>query len=475
VAASSNAERMSATDALFLGLEVGDSHMTVGAALTFEGTPPTIEELRDHVARRLDRVPRYRQRLLFPPLEFSRPLWADDKRFDISYHVRYSALPPPGGPEELWAQTAALSATRLDRSKPLWEFYLVGGCDEGWAMVVKSHHALTDGISVVDVAQLLFDAAPDAPQPHAGAWSPAPTPSRLELGLRSTGGLLRTYAGAARRAATLATAPSQAVASAWSGLAGAAELAQAALDPAPAVPLNGVISRRRSYLPARFEMKTFRDIQRAFGGTMNDVMLAAVCRGLARLLSARGFPIDELEVRASVPVSIRTADERGTLGNRVVTMRAALPVSIEDPVQCLRLVRRELDERKVSKQADSVEVLTKLGNVVPAWLVRRAAPFSFSPRVFNLLTTNIPGPDAPLYVMGRQMREAFPVSFLAAQHGLAVSILSYNGQINFGFLAEPRIVPDLHLVKEGVEEGLAELHRAAGERVDRRRRSGARG
>jgi diacylglycerol O-acyltransferase len=456
-------DRLTAVDASFLTNETSASHMHVGAILIFEGPPPRYVDLVEHVRGRLDQVPRFRQRLVVPPLEAGRPLWADDVNFNLTYHVRHTALPEPGGEEQLKRLAARVFSQRLDRSKPLWEMWLVQGLErDRFALLTKTHHAMVDGISGVDIGTVLFDLEP-VPEPAAvdDGWEPEPTPTATKLVMRGAGDAVAAPLRLAGRAAEAVRRPEYAARRLAEALEGVSEVIGALADPAPDVPLNQSIGPHRRFAWARSELATFKRIKDALGGTVNDVVLAVVTGALRGWLHGRGIRTEGLELRALVPVSIRSEDERGELGNRLAVMRGPLPVYIEDPVRRLRVVSEQMEGLKRSKQALGAEVIARFNDFAPPTLLAQAARLNFSTRLFNLIVTNVPGPQIPLYVLGRELDEVFPVAFLPHNHALAVAIMSYNGRVDFGLLADYDSMDDVEAIAAGITESLAELEEEA--------------
>ena len=453
-------DRLTAIDASFLHQEGPNSHMHVGALTMFEGPPPPYTEVLDTLRGRLHLVPRYRQRLTVPPAGTGRPLWVDDASFSLEYHVRHTALPHPGSEQQLLLLAGRIFSQQLDRSKPLWEVWMVEGlADGGFALITKTHHALIDGIAGVDIAQVIFDLGPvPAEVPHPDeAWEPAPTPTGAQVLASGTLDLLRTGVRTAAAAASLATRPKEALRSARVAVEGLGEVAWAGLNPAPPTPLNVEIGPHRRFRVVRNELADFKAVKDAFGGTVNDVVLTVVSGALREWLHSRGVRTEGMELRALVPVSIRTQDQRGTTGNQIAAMRGPLPVYVEDPIVRLRTVKAGMDGLKESKQAVGAEVLASVQNFAPPTILAQASRLNFSTRLFNLIVTNVPGPQFPLYVRGRQMLDVFPVAFLPKEHALAIAIMSYNGRMNFGLLGDYDALPDIATIAEGIQASLAEL------------------
>jgi diacylglycerol O-acyltransferase / wax synthase len=457
-------DRLTAVDASFLHQEGPTSHMHVGGVTIFEGPPPSMDDFLEQVRQRLHLVPRYRQKLTNTALDSGRPVWVDDPSFNLEYHVRHTALPAPGDWEQLRQLTARIFSQQLDRSKPLWETWLVEGLEENrFALISKTHHALIDGIAGVDLATVLFDLTP-VPQPveHSGRpWLAHREPGTVELLAAGLRGAVRGGLEIAGGAIGAITHPDRTLAATREAVEGVGELAWAVLNPAPAVPLNAEIGPHRRFQGVRCRLEDFKTVKDALGGTVNDVVLAVVSGALRTFLLSRGVRTEGLELRALVPVSTRTAQQRNQLGNRIVVMRGPLPVYIEDPVQRLQVVREAMDGLKESKQALGAEIIANAQNFAPPTILAQASRLNFSTRLFNLIVTNVPGPQFPLYVLGRELEQVFPVAFLPKNHALAVAIMSYNGQINFGLLGDYDALPDIDLIAESIGEELDTLIQAA--------------
>ncbi len=453
-------DRLTSTDASFLHQEGESSHMHIGGVLLFEGPAPPFEDYLDHVRSRLHLVPRYRQKLATPPLETGRPLWVDDPSFNLEYHVRHTALPAPGSEEQLFLLTSRIASQQLDRAKPLWENWLVEGLADGrFAIIMKTHHSLVDGISGVDLGTVLFDLKrhPDPPPEDLEPWRPSPEPSGARMVAAGVRGIVTTSVGLATKAVGAALSPATTMGKLRDAAEGVGELVWAGLNPAPETPLNVPIGPHRRYAVVRAQLSEFKEVKDALGGTVNDVVLTVVSGALADWLRSRGVRTEGLEMRALVPVSVRTSDQRHTLGNRLTVMRGPLPIYIDDPVARLRFVRKSMDGLKESKQAVGAATLTAVNDLAPPTILAQASRLNFSTRLFNLLVTNIPGPQVPLYVLGRKLEDLFPVAFLPANHALAIAIMSYNGGIDFGLLGDYDALPDIDVIADGIADSLAEL------------------
>jgi diacylglycerol O-acyltransferase / wax synthase len=461
-------DRLTPVDAAFLHQEGAHSHMHIGGLTIVEGPPPATSELLEQIRLRLHLVPRYRHKLAHTALDSGRPVWVDDPNFNLEYHIRHTALPTPGRWEQLCSLTARIFSQQLDRSKPLWEMWLIEGLeDDRFALITKTHHSLIDGIGGVDLATVLYDLSPEPPPiRHSGrAWQPHPEPGSAELIAAGMRGAVRAAMSLADGAIDALTHPDRAIGRARETAEGIGEIIWAGLNPAPETPLNVPIGPHRRFFGIHCSLDDFKTVKNAFGGTVNDVVLAVVTGALRSLLISRGERVDGVELRALVPVSVRVEDERGQGGNRLVVMRGPLPVYIADPVQRLRFVSHAMDGLKQSKQALGAEVIAGAQNFAPPTLLAQASRLNFSTRLFNLIVTNIPGPQYPLYVLGREMLEAYPVAFLPENHALAIAIMSYNGQMNFGLLGDFDALPDIDEISANISAELETLLSLAHERV----------
>jgi diacylglycerol O-acyltransferase / wax synthase len=460
-------DRLTSFDASFLANEKANGHMAIGAVMMFAGEPPSPEDFLTHIRSRLHLLPRLRQRLLYPPLRLGTPFWVDHDRFDVAAHVRRVTLPPPGARIQFEDLVGELLAPPLDRGRPLWELVLVDGfAEDRFAIIYKTHHAMADGISAVDIGMLLFDVEPKPePSREEVPWSPQPTPSAASLLGRAGSGLASTLLRLGRWLRRALGDPVRARRRAGNGVAGVWEVSWNLARPAPEVPLNAPISPRRRFHWATFDLAEFKAIKNALGGTVNDVTLAVTAGALRRWLADRDYPLGDLELKALVPVSIRMEDEHGELGNKLTAMRAPLPVGLADPVDRLRAISLAMADLKSSKQPYGAEAIWGLNDwfrdFAPPVLLGPTAAINFSTRLFNLLVTNFPGPQVPFYVLGRELTEIHPVGFLARRHALAIAILSYNGAVSFGLLSDPAALPDCDRLTAHLDAAVTELRESA--------------
>jgi diacylglycerol O-acyltransferase / wax synthase len=460
-----NPNRLSALDATFLHLEDnGAAHMHVASVMLFEGPPPTPQELIEHVVGRLHLVPRYRQRLAFVPLGQGRPVWTDDPHFNPAYHIRHTALPRPGDEETLKRLAGRLFSQRLDRSKPLWEIWLVERMADGrFALVAKTHHALVDGISGVDITTVLFDTSPEpvAAEP-VEPWVARPLPGASKLLADALLERTTVPGEMSRGARAVLRTPRRLLGEARENLAALGATALAGISaPAPPSPFNVDIGPHRRYTWVDAEVAQFKAIKNALGGTLNDVVLTAVTLALGEYLRAQGHDTRNLTLKAMVPVSVRAGSERGALGNRVAAMWAPLPVGIDDPVRCFAEIHAAMSELKQSGGAVGAQVLTSLAGFAPPTILSQAARLQARQRFFNLVVTNVPGPQFSLYLLGRRLESLYPVVPLAERQAVGIAIMSYDGRLGFGLLADYDALPGLEAIALEIERAIARLARAA--------------
>jgi WS/DGAT/MGAT family acyltransferase len=462
-----NPDRLSGLDSAFLHLEDhGSAHMHVASVMVFEGQAPAYEDMVEHILSRLHLVPRYRQRLAFVPLGQGRPVWADDPHFNPRYHIRHTALPRPEDETELKQLAGRIFSQRLDRSKPLWEMWLVQHmAGERFAVIAKTHHALVDGISGVDITTVLFDASPEpsgTPRPPV-PWVARPLPGSAKLLADALVERSTAPAEMIRGARAVLRRPRRALARVKDAVVGVGATTLAGINaPAPPSPLNVDITSHRRYTWVDGDLAQFKAIKNALGGTLNDVVLAAVSLALGHHMRAQGYETEGLVLKAMVPVSVRADVERGALGNRVAAMWAPLPVGATDPAECLAQVRLEMDGLKHSGQAVGAEVLTNLAGFAPPTILSQAARLQARQRFFNLVVTNVPGPQFPLYLLGRRLKALYPVVPLARRQALGIAVMSYDGHLGFGLIGDYDALPELETVARELERSIAALAAAAG-------------
>lgn len=456
-------DRMSPLDASFLHIEDANTHMHIGSVAVFEGPAPSYDEFERLVASKLPAVPRYRQKVRFVPLQIGRPVWVDDPHFQLGYHLRHSALAPPGGDHELRNLVGRLMGQRLDRNRALWEMWMVEGLEDGhWAIVSKVHHCMVDGVSGTDLLAVMLDSEPEPLRPAPQNWVPEPEPSNARLLRDSVAGLVGRPYEQFRAVRSATRAPRAALGRvgeivrgvrAWAGVA----------RPVPPTSLNSPIGPHRRWDWARTTLADVKTVRNALGGTVNDVVLSVLTRGFRDLLMERGEDVDDRVVRTLVPVSVRSASERGTYNNRVSGMIAELPIGIGDPRERLEAIRAQMDGLKESKQAVAGEVLTSLSGFAPSLLLAvgmRAAMRVHQGNV-NTVTTNVPGPQWQLYACGRPMLEAFPFVPLGPNMTVTVAIFSYRGMLNYGVTGDYDKSNDISVLCRGIEAGMTELLKLA--------------
>ena len=444
-------------------MERAGAHMHVASTIIFEGPAPSHEEFRDHIASRLHLVPRFRQKLRFVPFGQGRPVWVDDPHLNLDYHVRQTALPAPGSEEQLRNLAARIFSQQLDRTKPLWELWLVEGLEgDRFAIVGKSHHALVDGVSGVDITTVLFDLEPE-PANAAGAAAEVGAAARADRPeaarrrpARARDQPARDRPRRPRRAAR--PAPGAARASAPPARCSAPGCRRRS------TPFNVEIGPHRRLAFVRADLGELKRVKNEHGGTVNDVVLSVVAGALGNYLRARGHDTEGLELRAMVPVSVRADEEHGALGNRISAMMAPLPVWCEDPVERLRLVTETMGDLKGSGQAVGAEILTRITDFAPPTIASQAARLQPAQRFFNLVVTNVPGPQFPLYVLGRRMESIFPMVPLARRQALCVGIMSYDGQVDFGLVGDYDAMADLDSFGLDLEGAVAEIVATAARR-----------
>jgi diacylglycerol O-acyltransferase len=471
--AATTTHRLSPLDSSFLHIEDGVSHMHVGSCAIFEGPPPRYDDFVALVDSKLPLLNCYRQRVRFVPGQIGRPVWVDDPHFNLAYHLRHTALPSPGGEEELDNLMGRLMAVELDRHRPLWETWMVEGlAGDRWALISKVHHCMVDGVSGTDLMARLLDADPHPPSsPAAEPWEPGAEPSDAALVAGALSDLLRTPAEQARAVRAAMRRPRQLAAAISETVTGALSFGRELL-PAPALSIEGAIGPHRRWAAARTSLEELNVIRAVFGGTVNDVVLAVISGAFRDLLIARGDRVVGATLRSLVPVSVRAPGDT-TANNQVAVMIAELPIEIADAVERLAAVRNQMDGLKGSHQAEASEAIGTLAGFTPPMLYALGLRSATSAlrrlpqRSVNTVTTNVPGPRMPLYALGREMLEYLPYVPISQGVRMGVAILSYNGQVRFGVTGDYDTVPEVPWFCTRIEAAVADLARQA-------RRAGAR-
>jgi diacylglycerol O-acyltransferase / wax synthase len=458
-----NVDRMSALDSGFFFAESENTPMHVGSVAVFEGPAPSYGDVVRLLLSKLPLVPRYRQRVKEVPLGLGRPVWVDDPHFQILYHVRHTAVPGPGSEEQLRNLAGRVLGQRLDMAKPLWELWLVEGlADNRWAIISKVHHCMVDGVAGTELMQLMFDLEPDAEHEAPKDWTPRRTPSSASLVAEAVTDALTHPARAVSSLPTLSTAVRGAKAIAEQGKTVAQtvpSLAKQAITPT-ARSLNGPIGPHRRWAWTEGKFEEFKAVRTAFGGTVNDVVLAAITGGFRDLLQGRGeLSSEKLVVRSMVPVSVRKADQKGSMNNQVSAVFVDLPVGLPDPKDRLTSIRGQMDEYKKTMSAVDANSIIDMGNYVAPPLLALGVRAALSAGQFlcQAVTTNVPGPRFPLYVLGKRMEAAYAYVPIAGGTRCSIGIFSYQNTMTFGLNADFDGYPDLDVLSGGIRRGLDEL------------------
>ncbi|MEC4019578.1 WS/DGAT/MGAT family O-acyltransferase [Streptomyces sp. H27-D2] len=453
---------MSAIDAGFYFVEDENVPMHVGSVLVFEGPAPSYGDVIRLFVSKLAAVPRYRQRVMSLPLHLGRPVWVDDDHFQILYHVRHTAVPSPGGDDQLRNLAGRLFAQRLDLSKPLWEIWLVEGLEGGrWALISKVHHCMIDGIAGNDLMQALLDWREDAELPEPQPWTPEPSPSALDLvadGVRDVVMTPVKHLAAIPALAKRLRSGSEVLdisRALLSSLPGTARR----LSTRAAGSLNGRPGPHRRWMWAKADLAEIKQVRKVTGGTVNDIILTAITRGFRDLLESRGELTEGQVVRTMVPVSVRSRGERKQLNNRVSAVLLNLPVSEPDPLKRVAAVREQMDDLKNSRQAAGADAITGMANFAAPTLLALGSrtALRFPQQFLQTVTTNVPGPRVPLYLLGRRMAEMYPYVPIASTMRISVGIFSYLDRITFGINADFDGVPDIDVLANGIRAGFDEL------------------
>ncbi len=459
--------RMSALDALFLHAEDGTTHLHIGSCAVFAGPAPSMDELTALISSKLHLAHRFRQKVRLVPGGLGRPVWVDDPGFDLGYHVRHSALPPPGNAQDLDNLMGRLMSQELDRNRPLWEMWLVEGLPHRqWALISKVHHCMVDGVSGTDLMTVLMDATPDVQIASSPPWVPDAEPSDVRLMLDAVAGLALAPG---RQVAALirgAGSPGHTLRRLTDTVAGLRSFGQRKKASSSPLSIEGSIGSHRRWAVARCTLAEAKAIRGVFGGSVNDVVLTAITAAFRDLLVRRGDVVDDATISSLVPVSIRPSDDH-TYNNQVSMMIAKLPVGIADPLDRLSAVTAGMNELKRSNQATAGAAAFDVVDLMPpalfgagvraAMTIMRRAP----QRTINTVTTNVAGPPYPLFALGREMVDYLPFVPLSPGVRIGVAILSYNGRLAFGITGDYDSAPDVQTMAEGIEAAIVELSQLA--------------
>ncbi len=456
-------------DNSFLIMERPNSPMHIAGTAMFEGGPlidaeggVDIDAIRDFVSSRLHLIPRYRQRLAYLPLQ-GRPIWVDDAHFNIHYHVRHTALPRPGDERQLKRLAARIMSQHLDRSKPLWEIWIIEGLEGGarFAMISKIHHCMVDGVSSVDLLNVLLAPTPTDEITPGPEWLPRPGPTSIDLANEAVGHMVQLpfeIGRTLRRAVQDVQDPRSDLRARLRALRDSLSTGIRAVS---STPLNRPIGPHRRFDWYRMELQAVKAVKNALGGTVNDVVLATVTGAIRRFLERHRVNVETVDFRVMAPVSVRSADERGTLGNRVSGWMVPLPLAERDPRSALNTIRGETAELKETKSALGAEVLSQVGEWTPSTLLSLGSRMMLRALPFNLVVTNVPGPQLPLYLLGSRMLDNYGLVPLIDYLCLGIVLFSYDGALCWGFTCDWDLVPDLHDLVKDVEAAFGELQAAA--------------
>jgi WS/DGAT/MGAT family acyltransferase len=462
-------DRLTALDNSFLVLERPNAYMHVASTMIFDAGPlrkpdggVDADAIRERVGASLHRIPRYRQKLAWIPFE-NHAVWVDDDRFQLDYHVRHTSLPRPGSEEQLKRLSARVMQQHLDRERPLWEIWIVEGLDKDrFALISKVHHCMVDGISGVDLLKVLLSVSPELPPlDEPPRFVPRPAPSAVELMRHEWMRRAALPVNAWRDLRGFFAVADDSRRELFVRLRSAAETLGATLRSASQTPLNRPIGPHRRFDWMVMDLADVKAVRKALGGSLNDVVLTVVTGAVRRFLERRGLRPEGLDFRVMAPVSVRTADESGALGNRVSAWVVPLPIDHDDPREQLALIAGHTAELKQSKSAVGAEVLTQVAEWTPSQLLALGARNATRLLPFNMVVTNVPGPQITMFMAGAPMTEVFPHVPLMDNLGLGVALLSYNGKIHWGFNADWDGVPDLDRFVQDTKDALADLLRAA--------------
>jgi WS/DGAT/MGAT family acyltransferase len=454
-------DRLSPLDVSFLYLEEPTTPMHVGGVVLFQAPEGGFDHDRlvTLIEERIALVPRYRQKVRWVPGRLANPVWVDDEEFDVAYHVRRSALPKPGTDAQLRDLVGRIMARPLDRSRPLWEMYLVEGLSGGrFAILTKTHHAMVDGAGAIDIGQVILDVTPEPQRAAAERWVPRREPSDVDLLAGAVTEIVRSPAAAVDAVRSGAVDVRETAERFGRRALGLASAVMTMARPPSSNPLNAPIGEARRFGMADMKLEDLKKIRREHGGTINDVVLAIVSGALREWMMTRGESVSSRTlVRALVPVSVRVGDE--SAGNHIAAFLVDLPVGEPQPIVRLHRISYEMDQLKATGQMVGAQALVGIAGFAPPTLHSLGARTAngWSRRMFNLVVTNVPGPQFPLYAGGARMLGAYPVVPLAKGQAVSIGLTSYDGGIYFGLNADRDAMTDVDVLAECLETALQEL------------------
>jgi diacylglycerol O-acyltransferase len=458
-------DRLTPLAAAFLEAEDADraASLAIGSFAIFEGPAPAFDDFVEVIAGRLPLIPRYRQKVRHVPFDLAAPAWVDDPRFDLRWHVRNTALPAPGGPAEIGRLMSRVMTRRMDRSRPLWEYWFCEGLADGrWALLSKIHHSMVDGVSGTDLYRLILDPTPEPGTPVPDEWQPETPTGPLAFTAQAVWQLVTSPVAATRTVTRSLAAPRQVLRLTQETARGALALT-GAVRPVHDTTLTGPLSGSRRYAWTDVTLADIRKVREAEGATLNDVALAAVTGGFRRLLLARGERPDAHALRSLVPVSTREPGTESIPDNRVSLMLPYLPVDLARPADRLAAVRTRVGALRTRHEPEAGRALTtaaEYGVFPPVSLGMRAA-FHLPQRAIATVTTNVPGPRQTLYALGRPAVSMLPYVPIADRVRIGIAMFSYRDTLTFGITGDYDTAPDLHVLADGIAESLAELVRDA--------------
>lgn len=457
-------EYLSPLDASFLDVEDEDRHasMAIASIAILDGPVPGQAEIAEAIRGRLPLVPRYRQKVRRVPFNLGRPVWADDPDFDLDFHLRRTALAAPGDDAALERLVGRVMTQRLDRERPLWETWVIEGLPEGrWAVLSKVHHCMVDGVTGNQLYRLICDTAPKSRVAVEDRWRPHPT-DVLELTLDALGQLARAPVDQVRLFLRAVRSPGALAGSARDTARGLTALIEGFMPATPSS-LFGPLGKARRYAVARTPLGGIAATAEAFGVTINDVYLAAVTGAFRRLMQARGDEPDPGAIRTLVPVNVRKRTDEGILDNRLASLLVLLPVELDDPVQRLAAVHRRVAELRANHEVEGATAIVSFADHGPFEVVSLMirAGLRLPPRAVVTVTTNVPGPQKQLYILGRPIREILPYVPIAERMRIGVAVLTYAGQAAIGVTTDFASVPEADDFAAAVVDEVARLGAAA--------------